>query len=78
MTKSDAANALCPGYIETELTTALVDDAEFSEWVRGRTPAGRWGGVEDLVGALVFLASAASDFVNGQVLYVDGGMTAVV
>ena len=44
----------------------------------GRTPAGRWGGVEDLVGALVFLASAASDFVNGQVLYVDGGMTAVV
>ena len=72
------ANALCPGYIDTELTQALVDDPEFSEWVRGRTPAGRWGGVEDLVGALVFLASAASDFVNGQVLYVDGGMTAVV
>ena len=72
------ANALCPGYIDTELTQALVDDPGFSEWVRGRTPAGRWGGVEDLVGALVFLASAASDFVNGQVLYVDGGMTAVV
>lgn len=76
--KGIQANALCPGYIDTELTQALVDDPEFSEWVRGRTPAGRWGGVEDLVGALVFLASAASDFVNGQVLYVDGGMTAVV
>ena len=76
--KGIQANALCPGYIDTELTQALVDDPGFSEWVRGRTPAGRWGGVEDLVGALVFLASAASDFVNGQVLYVDGGMTAVV
>ena len=76
--KGIQANALCPGYIDTELTQALVDDPEFSEWVRGRTPAGRWGGVEDLVGALVFLASTASDFVNGQVLYVDGGMTAVV
>jgi gluconate 5-dehydrogenase len=72
------ANALCPGYIETELTQALVDDPEFSQWVEGRTPAGRWGRVEDLVGALVFLASDASAFVNGQVLYVDGGMTAVV
>ena len=72
------ANALCPGYIDTELTQALVDDPEFSRWVAGRTPAGRWGRVEDLVGGLVFLASGASDFVNGQVLYVDGGMTAVV
>ena len=72
------ANALCPGYIDTELTRALVDDPEFSRWVAGRTPAGRWGRVEDLVGALVFLASDASAFVNGQVLYVDGGMTAVV
>jgi gluconate 5-dehydrogenase len=71
-------NALCPGYIDTELTRALVDDPEFSRWVAGRTPAGRWGRVEDLVGALVFLASDASAFVNGQVLYVDGGMTAVV
>jgi gluconate 5-dehydrogenase len=72
------ANALCPGYIDTELTQALVEDPEFSRWVAGRTPAGRWGRVEDLVGGLVFLASGASDFVNGQVLYVDGGMTAVV
>jgi gluconate 5-dehydrogenase len=72
------ANALAPGYFATELTKALVEDEEFTAWVTGRTPAGRWGEVTDLVGALVFLASPASDFVNGQVLYVDGGMTAVV
>ena len=72
------ANALAPGYVSTELTAALVADVEFTEWVQSRTPAGRWGRVEDLVGALVFLSSRASDFVNGQVLYVDGGMTAVV
>ncbi|MEW1724549.1 SDR family oxidoreductase [Streptomyces sp. NPDC093109] len=71
-------NALGPGYFRTELTSALVADEEFSSWVRGRTPAGRWGEVEDLVGALVFLSSAASDFVNGQILYVDGGMTSVL
>lgn len=72
------ANAIAPGYFATELTQALVDDETFSEWVRGRTPAGRWGDTRDLVGALVFLASAASDFVNGQTIFVDGGMTAVV
>lgn len=72
------ANAIAPGYFATELTRALVDDQVFSEWVRGRTPAGRWGDVRDLVGAAVFLASSASDFVNGQTLFVDGGMTAVV
>ena len=55
-----------------------MEDEAFTAWVTGRTPAGRWGEVADLVGALVFLASSASDFVNGQVLYVDGGMTAVV
>jgi gluconate 5-dehydrogenase len=71
-------NALAPGYFETELTSALVQDETFSAWVRGRTPAGRWGNVEDLVGTCVFLASSASDFVNGQVIYVDGGMSAVV
>lgn len=72
------ANALAPGYFATELTEALVSDEVFTSWVTDRTPAGRWGKVEDLVGGLVFLASSASDFVNGQVLYVDGGMTAVV
>lgn len=72
------ANALAPGYFATELTAALVADEKFTAWVADRTPAGRWGQVEDLVGALIFLASPASDFVNGQVLFVDGGMTAVV
>jgi gluconate 5-dehydrogenase len=72
------ANALAPGYFSTELTKALVEDEKFTQWVSTRAPAGRWGKVEDLVGGLVFLASPASDFVNGQVLYVDGGMTAVV
>ena len=76
--KGIQTNALAPGYFSTELTQALVADEEFTQWVTTRTPAGRWGEVEDLVGGLVFLASSASDFVNGQVLYVDGGMTAVV
>ncbi len=71
-------NCLAPGYIATELTRELVDDEAFSAWVRQRTPAGRWGAVDDLIGTLVFLSSTASDFVNGQVIYVDGGMTAVV
>ncbi|MEV6835148.1 SDR family oxidoreductase [Streptomyces sp. NPDC051133] len=71
-------NGLGPGYIETELTRPLVEDEEFSAWVRGRTPAGRWGLPEDLVGGLLFLASPAADFVSGQILYVDGGMTSVL
>ena len=71
-------NALAPGYIETELTRPLVEDEQFSTWVRGRTPAGRWGKVGDLVGTLLYLVSPAADFVNGQTIYVDGGMTAVV
>ncbi len=71
-------NALAPGYFATELTAALVADAEFSAWVAARTPAGRWGQVGELGGAAVFLSSEASSFVNGQILYVDGGMTAVV
>lgn len=69
-------NAIGPGYFATELTAALVADPAFDAWIRGRTPAGRWGRVEDLVGAAVFLASGASDFVNGQTLYVDGGVLA--
>jgi gluconate 5-dehydrogenase len=71
-------NGIGPGYFETELTAALVADATFSEWIRSKTPLGRWGKVDDLVGALIFLASPASDFVSGQVLYVDGGMLAVL
>jgi gluconate 5-dehydrogenase len=69
-------NGLGPGYFKTELTRALVDDAAFSAWLTGRTPAGRWGEVHELAGAAIFLASDASSFVNGHVLYVDGGVTA--
>jgi gluconate 5-dehydrogenase len=71
-------NAIGPGYFATELTAALVADETFSEWVRGRTPAGRWGAVEDLVGTLIYLSSDASAFVNGQIVYVDGGMLSVL
>ncbi|MGF3056722.1 glucose 1-dehydrogenase [Microbacterium sp. YY-01] len=71
-------NALSPGYFATEMNTALVDDPEFSAWVAQRTPAGRWGSLDELAGALLFLASDASSFVSGQNLFVDGGMTAVV
>lgn len=69
-------NAIAPGYFRTELNQALVDDPTFSGWLETRTPAGRWGDVEELVGAAVFLASDASSFVNGHTLYVDGGITA--
>ena len=69
-------NAIAPGYFDTPLNAALVADPEFSAWLEKRTPAGRWGNVEELVGAAVFLASAASSFVNGHTLYVDGGITA--
>jgi gluconate 5-dehydrogenase len=71
-------NALGPGYVVTELTRALHEDPEFDAWVRRRTPAARWGRVEDLVGTLVYLVSPASDFVNGQIIYVDGGMLSVL
>jgi gluconate 5-dehydrogenase len=71
-------NGIGPGYIETELNAALTSDKVFSTWVEQRTPAGRWGKVEELVGAAVFLSGRASDYVNGHILYVDGGMTAAV
>jgi gluconate 5-dehydrogenase len=71
-------NAIAPGYFATDLTAVLVEDEAFSAWLASRTPAGRWGRPEELGGAAVFLASDASSFVNGQILYVDGGMTAVV
>jgi gluconate 5-dehydrogenase len=72
------ANGLAPGYVVTELTRPLVEDPAFDAWIRGRTPAGRWARVHDLVGTLVWLAAPASDFVNGQVIAVDGGLTAVI
>ena len=71
-------NGIGPGYFETELTKPLVENAEFNKWICARTPAGRWGKPEELVGAAVFLASPASNFVNGQIIYVDGGLLAAI
>jgi gluconate 5-dehydrogenase len=71
-------NAIAPGYFRTALNQALIDDPEFSAWLAKRTPAGRWGNLEELVGAAVFLASDASSFINGQVIHVDGGITASI
>lgn len=71
-------NAIGPGYFETPMNKALVEDPSFDEWLRKRTPAGRWGKLEELQGAAIFLASKASDFVNGQTIYVDGGILAVI
>ncbi|ODT22892.1 MAG: gluconate 5-dehydrogenase [Kaistia sp. SCN 65-12] len=69
-------NGIGPGYFKTELNAALVADEAFSSWLANRTPAGRWGDVKELAGAAIFLASDASSFVNGHILYVDGGITA--
>lgn len=68
-------NAIAPGYFDTPLNAALVADPDFSAWLKKRTPAGRWGKVEELVGACVFLASDASSFVNGHILFVDGAIS---
>ena len=68
-------NAIAPGYFDTPLNAALVADPNFSAWLEKRTPAGRWGRVEELVGAAILLASDAASFVNGHILYVDGGIT---
>ena len=71
-------NAIAPGYIHTEMTQKLVDDEKFNSWIVGRTPARRWGTPADLGGPAVWLASDGSDYVNGQVVFIDGGMTVVV
>lgn len=68
-------NAIAPGCFKTPLNQALVDDPEFTAWLEKRTPAARWGDVEELAGAVGFLASAASNFVNGHTLFVDGGIS---
>jgi gluconate 5-dehydrogenase len=72
------ANAIGPGYMITDMNQALMDNPAFDSWVKGRTPSKRWGKPEELVGAAIFLASPASDYINGQIIYVDGGMTAVI
>jgi gluconate 5-dehydrogenase len=72
------ANAIGPGYMLTDMNQALIENPTFDAWVKGRTPARRWGKPEELIGAAVFLASSASDYVNGHIIYVDGGMLAVL
>lgn len=74
--KGLCVNAIAPGYFDTPMNAALVADPEFSAWIARRTPAGRWGRLPELQGACIFLAADASGFVNGQVLFVDGGMSA--
>ncbi|MEL7300351.1 MAG: SDR family oxidoreductase [Pseudomonadota bacterium] len=69
-------NGIAPGYFDTPLNKALVEDRDFTAWIEKRTPAGRWGQLPELVGAAIFLASEASSYVNGTVIYVDGGMSA--
>ena len=69
-------NGIGPGYFITDMTRTLAEDPKFDIWLRSRTPAGRWGDPSELVGAAVFLASRASSFVNGQIIYVDGGILA--
>lgn len=71
-------NSIAPGYLKTEMTQAIYDDPKFNAWLCGRTPANRWGDPEDLVGAAVFLSSRASDYISGQVVFVDGGLTSCV
>lgn len=72
------ANAIGPGYMVTDMNQALIDNPTFDAWVKGRTPSQRWGRPDELIGTVVYLASAASTYVNGQIIYVDGGMLAVL
>jgi gluconate 5-dehydrogenase len=72
------ANAIGPGYMLTDMNQALIDNPAFDAWVKGRAPAKRWGLPEELAGVAVFLASPASNYINGQIIYVDGGFSAVL
>jgi gluconate 5-dehydrogenase len=72
------ANAIGPGYMVTDMNQALIDNPAFDAWVKGRAPAKRWGLPEELAGVAVFLASPASNYINGQIIYVDGGFSAVL
>ena len=72
------ANAIGPGYILTEMNTALIENPAFDAWVKASNPAGRWGKPDELAGTAVYLASDASNYVNGQIIYVDGGWLSVL
>jgi gluconate 5-dehydrogenase len=72
------ANAIGPGYMLTDMNQALVNNADFNNWLMSRIPSKRWGNPDELVGAAIFLASEASAYVNGQIIYVDGGMIAAM
>ena len=72
------ANAIGPGYMATDMNQALIQNPDFNSWLMSRIPSKRWGRPEELVGAAIFLASSASDYVNGQIIYVDGGMLAAM
>jgi gluconate 5-dehydrogenase len=72
------ANAIGPGYMITDMNEALMSDPAFDAWVKSRTPARRWGRPEELAGTVIYLASAASNYVNGQIIYADGGMISVL
>lgn len=71
-------NGIGPGYFKTNMTKALYENTEFDQWLKNRTPSNRWGNPEELIGALLFLASNASSYVNGQMIYVDGGLLSTV
>ena len=71
-------NGIAPGYFITDMTKPLAEDEKFDSWIKSRTPAGRWGNVKELAGATIFLASEASSFINGQILFIDGGLSSVV
>jgi len=68
-------NAIAPGYFATEMNRALLDDTKFDAWVKARTPAGRWGEPGEIAGLAVFLASSAADYITGQMIVIDGGMS---
>jgi len=71
-------NGIAPGYFKTEMTKALYEDKKFDAWLCSRTPANRWGNPSELIGAAIFLASTASDYINGHLIYVDGGLLSCV
>ncbi len=71
-------NGIAPGYFITDMTKPLAEDEKFDTWIKSRTPAGRWGDVKELAGAAIFLASEASSFINGQILFIDGGLSGCI